>query len=114
MFLPFAILAADRSIGRSKHNSTRPPNTINKAEPRSYFTATITPLSTEGDGRYGLCPVYAARVVFEDKQWRVTDRTFRPAEAMFLSVVSTSRRGGDPDGFIPLTRLMLALVRDRT
>lgn len=85
-----------------------------KAEPRSYFTAATTPLSTEGDGRYGLCPVYAARVVFDDKQWRVTDRTFRPAEAMFLSVVSTSNRGGDPDGFIPLTRLVRALVRDRT
>jgi hypothetical protein len=84
-----------------------------KAEPRSYFTAAITPLSTEGDGRYGLCPVYAARVVFDDKQWTVTDRTFRPAGAMFLSVVSTSRRGADPDGFIPLTRLAGALAQDR-
>jgi len=36
-----------------------------KDEPRAHFTAETVPLSTEGDGPYGLCPVYASRVVFD-------------------------------------------------
>jgi hypothetical protein len=60
-------------------------------EPRSYFTALTVPLSIsiEGDGPYGTCPVYAAEVAFEGGRWNVTDRMFRTADAMLLSILST-------------------------
>jgi len=36
----------------------------------------------------------------------VADRTFRPAEAMLLSVVSTWQMRRAADGFIPVDRLL--------
>jgi hypothetical protein len=65
-------------------------------EPRSYFTALTVPLSIsiEGHGPYGTCPVYAAEIAFEDGRWIVTDRMFRTADAMLLSILSTGTADG--------------------
>lgn len=75
-------------------------------EPAANFTDPSIPLSKDGDGPYGLCPVYAAEVSFVNGQWTVTDRTFRTAEAMLLSNLSTWEQGDDQDGFIPTSRLL--------
>jgi hypothetical protein len=75
------------------------------ADPRDYFTAESIPLSANGDGEFGLCPVYAAEIVFEGGDWAVTDRRFVTADAMHLADVSPSLGPGTPDGTIPIDRL---------
>lgn len=75
-------------------------------EPRDHFTAERIPLSAEGHGTHGLCPVYAAEVTYENEEWEVTDRTFQTADGMLLADLSTSLHRQDLDGFIPTHRLM--------
>lgn len=77
-----------------------------KEERREHFTDSGIPLSIDGDGPYGLCPVYASHVTFDGQKWKVVDRTFRPAGAMLLAVVSTWQKTGAADGFVPVERLM--------
>jgi hypothetical protein len=76
-------------------------------EPRSYFTAPTVPLSIEGDPPFGTCPVYAAQITADSG---VADRTFRTAEAMFLSIISTWHHTAQPDGFVPMGRLTQAVL----
>lgn len=58
----------------------------------------------------GLAPVFAGEVVHEDGAWRVSDRRFRTAEAMFLANMLVMPRDGQADAFLPADRLS-ALAR---
>lgn len=73
--------------------------------PRKTFTAPSVPLSTDGDGPYGLCPVYAAQVSYQEGDWQVEDRRFQTSEAMLLATLSTWSHRSNPDGFLPLSDL---------
>ncbi|MFB6235872.1 MAG: hypothetical protein ABEH81_08360 [Halopenitus sp.] len=81
-----------------------------KEEPKRHFTAESVPLSAEGHGPHGLCPVYAAEVSYEDDEWTVTNRRFRTAAAMHLSLLSPTLSATAPDGFIPIDRLRSELA----
>lgn len=73
--------------------------------PRSHFTAPQVPLSADGHGDFGLCPVYAAEVAYDDGEWTVVDRTFHTADAMLLATLSTWSHRTDPDGFAPRSHI---------
>lgn len=75
-------------------------------EPREHFTADSMPLSADGHGEFGLCPVYAAEVVYENDDWTVADRTFQTADAMHLALFSPSLHREAPAGFVPIYRLI--------
>ncbi len=60
----------------------------------------------------GLAPVFAARVVLDKGRWRVADRRFVTAQAMFLANMLVMRRDGEADLFLPSDRL-IALRRVR-
>ncbi len=53
----------------------------------------------------GVAPVFAAEVVHENDTWRVSDPTFRTAEAMFLTNMLVMPREGQADAFLPQDRL---------
>lgn len=53
----------------------------------------------------GVAPVFAAEVRFEQGAWRVSDPSFRTAEAMFLANMLAMPRDGRADPFLPVDRL---------
>ncbi|NIR59169.1 MAG: hypothetical protein GWO02_06450, partial [Gammaproteobacteria bacterium] len=53
----------------------------------------------------GTAPVFAGEVRYERGAWRVTHRTFRMAEALFLANVLVRPRDGRADPFLPADRL---------
>lgn len=53
----------------------------------------------------GVAPVFAGGVVYENGAWRVSDRRFRTAEAMFLANMLVMPRDGQADAFLPADRL---------
>ncbi|MGH6959518.1 MAG: hypothetical protein ACREE7_03455, partial [Dongiaceae bacterium] len=55
--------------------------------------------------RARLAPVFAGEVVHENGTWRVTERRFRTAEAMFLANMLVMPREGEADAFLPADRL---------
>lgn len=55
-------------------------------------------------------PVVAGEVRFEQGAWRVSDRTFRTADAMFLANMLVMPHAGQADAFLPADRLS-ALAR---
>lgn len=58
----------------------------------------------------GLAPVFTGEVVHEDGMWRVSDRRFRTAGAMFLANMLVMPHEGQADAFLPTDRLS-ALAR---
>lgn len=53
----------------------------------------------------GLAPVFAGEVVHENGTWRVSDRRFRTADAMFLANMLVMPHEGQADTFLPANRL---------
>ena len=53
----------------------------------------------------GRAPVFAGEVQFKQGAWRVTDRTFRTADAMFLANMLVMPHEGQADAFLPADRL---------
>ena len=53
----------------------------------------------------GLAPVFAGEVVYEDGTWRVSDRRFRTADAMFLANMLVMPHEGQADAFLAADRL---------
>jgi len=53
----------------------------------------------------GVAPVFAGEVMFEEGRWRVSDRRFRTAEAMFLANMLVMPHEGRADPFLPADRL---------
>jgi hypothetical protein len=70
-------------------------------EPAAHFAHPALPSAAET----GTAPVFAAEVRYEGGRWRLTDRIFRTAEAMFLANMLTTRRGDSADAFLPADRL---------
>ncbi len=52
-----------------------------------------------------VAPVFAGEVRHEAGAWRLSDPTFRTADAMFLAVMLAMRQGEDADPFLPAARL---------
>lgn len=52
-----------------------------------------------------VAPVFAGEVVYENGTWRVSDRRFRTAEAMFLANMLVMPHDGQADPFLPADRL---------
>lgn len=53
----------------------------------------------------GVAPVFAGEVIHENGTWRVSDRRFRTAEAMFLANMMVMPHNGQADPFLPADRL---------
>lgn len=53
----------------------------------------------------GVAPVFASEVIQENGTWRVSDRRFRTAEAMFLANMLVKPHDGQADPFLPADRL---------
>ncbi len=53
----------------------------------------------------GVAPVFAGEVVHENGAWRVSDRRFRTAGAMFLANMLVMPHDGQADPFLPADRL---------
>src|SRR3546814_6879045 len=53
----------------------------------------------------GVAPVCAGEVIYENGTWRVSDRRFRTAEAMFLANMLVMPHDGQADPFLPADRL---------
>ena len=53
----------------------------------------------------GRAPVFAGEVQFNQGAWRVTDRSFRTADAMFLANMLVMPHEGQADAFLPADRL---------
>lgn len=66
-------------------------------EPPAHFAHPALPSSEET----GLAPVFASEVRFEGGRWRVSDRTFRSGEAMFLANMLVKPMAGQADAFLP-------------
>jgi hypothetical protein len=70
-------------------------------EPDAHFAHPALPSPVERR----VAPVFAAEVRHEAGAWRVSDASFRTAEAMFLAVMLAMRHGEDADPFLPSARL---------
>jgi hypothetical protein len=55
--------------------------------------------------KVGLAPVFASEVVHENGTWRVSDRRFRTAGAIFLANMLVMPHEGQADAFLPADRL---------
>ncbi|MEQ9641444.1 MAG: hypothetical protein RIM84_15585 [Alphaproteobacteria bacterium] len=55
--------------------------------------------------KVGLAPVFGGEVVHEGGKWRVSDRRFRTAGAMFLANMLVMPHEGQADAFLPADRL---------
>ncbi len=83
-----------------------------KREPELHFAHPALPPQERAGGRYGLAPVYAGEVTYEKGGWKVTDRRFRTADAMFLANMSVILNRHQADCFIPIERLTAKLLSD--
>jgi hypothetical protein len=72
-----------------------------EARPDTAF-AHPTPASLD---KAGVAPVFAGEVVHENGTWRVSDRRFRTAEAMFLANMLVMPHEGEADSLLPADRL---------
>lgn len=70
-------------------------------EPATSFAHPILPHPAE----VGVAPVFAGEVVRSNGEWRVTDPTFRTADALFLSNMLAIRSDDRADPFLPGDRL---------
>lgn len=83
-----------------------------KREPEIHFVHPALPLPEKAGGAFGLAPVYAGEVTYEQEKWKVTDRRFRTRDAMFLATMSAILNRYQADCFIPLARLISRLLGD--
>jgi hypothetical protein len=81
-------------------------------EPRIHFSHPALPMPEKAGGRFGIAPVYASQVTFEDGKWLVTDKRFNTKDAMFLANMSVILNRHQVDSFIPVQRLMAKLLAD--
>ncbi|MEE9611317.1 MAG: hypothetical protein V3W19_08695 [Desulfatiglandales bacterium] len=81
-------------------------------EARNHFAHPSLPQPEEGGGSFGIAPVYASEVSFEDGKWAVTNERFNTKEAMFLATMSVILNRHQVDSFIPVQRLMAKLLAD--
>ncbi len=81
-------------------------------EPRIHFSHPALPLPEKAGGRFGISPVYASEVTFEDGKWSATDERFNTKDAMFLANMSVILNRHQVDSFIPVQRLMAKLLTD--
>lgn len=72
-------------------------DTYLKEEPVEHFAHPALPSSKQT----GLAPVFASEVRFGNGRWRVSDRTFRSGEAMFLANMLVKPKSGQADAFLP-------------
>ncbi len=81
-------------------------------EPQIHFAHPSLPQPEETGGRFGIAPVYASEVSFEDGRWVITNEKFNTKEAMFLANMSVIVNRHQVDSFIPVQRLMAKLLAD--
>lgn len=81
-----------------------------KREPLNHFVHPALPEQTKAGGRYGIAPVYAGKVAFENGRWKVVDRNFRTRDAMFLSVMSVILNRHSADSFVPVEKILHRLI----
>jgi len=77
------------------------PARYREARPDSFFAPPALPAPEE----VRLAPVFAGEVVHEDDAWRVADRRFRTADALFLANMLVMPHDDQADAFLPETRL---------
>jgi hypothetical protein len=83
-----------------------------RREPEVHFTHPALPLPEKAGGRFGVAPVFAGEVTYENGKWQVTDNRFRTRDAMFLANMSVILNRHQADCFIPLGKLTARLVAD--
>lgn len=81
-------------------------------EPRIHFAHPSLPRPEEAGGEFGIAPVYAFEVTFENGKWVITNEKFDTKGAMFLANMSVIMNRHQVDAFIPLQRLMARLLAD--
>ncbi len=81
-------------------------------EPLIHFIHPSLPQPEEAGGKFGVAPVYASEVVFEDGKWTVTNEKFNTRDAMFLANMSVILNRHQADCFIPLERLIPKLMAE--
>ncbi len=82
-------------------------------EPQIHFAHPSLPRPEEAGGEFGIAPVYASEVTFENGKWVITNETFDTKGAMFLANMSVIMNRHQVDAFIPLQRLMAKLSADK-
>lgn len=79
------------------------PTEYRKDRPDAAFAHPALPSPADVD----TAPVFASEVRFEQGAWRVSDRTFHTAWALFLANMLAMPREGRADPFLPANRLPL-------
>jgi hypothetical protein len=81
-------------------------------EPQIHFAHPSLPQPEEAGGKFGIAPVYASEVTFENGKWVITNENFNTKEAMFLANMSVILNRHQADCFIPVERLTAKLLSD--
>ncbi len=83
---------------------------VGTSDRKKYPAAVFAHPDLPTPAKAGLAPVFAARVVLDNGRWRVADRRFVTAPAMFLANMLVMRRDGEADAFLPLEGLTVLRV----
>ncbi len=81
-------------------------------EPRIHIAHPSLPQPEEAGGKFGIAPVYASEVIFENGEWAITNDNFNTRGAMFLANMSVILNRHQADCFIPIERLTARLIAD--
>lgn len=83
-----------------------------KREKEDHFIHPSILSQDKAGGGFGIAPVYAGEVTYENGAWRVTEKRFKTMGAMFLANMSVILNRHQADCFIPLERLTARLIAD--